>query len=70
MTNFLKENGFSFLEEIPGSHERWIKRSADGTVEHRVEVNFTHGEYPVKTLKTTICQSGIRQQEWIKWAAA
>lgn len=70
VTDFLKSNGFSFFEELPGSHERWVKRGADGTIEHRVEVNFTHGEYPVKTLKTIIRQSSIHQDHWIKWAGS
>jgi len=70
VTDFLKEKGFSFFEELPGSHERWVNRTADGTIVHSVEVNFTHGEYPVKTLKRMIRQSGIHQEEWIQWAAA
>jgi len=70
VTDFLKENGFSFFEELRGSHERWIKRGSDSTPDHRVEVNFTHGEYPVKTLKTMIRQSGIHQKEWIKWISS
>jgi len=70
VTDFLKENGFSFFEELPGSHERWIKRGADDVPDRRVEVKFIHREYPVRTLKTIIRQSGINQKEWTKWAGS
>ena len=66
--DFLRENGFSFLEELDGSHERWIKRGENGELDKIVEVNFRHDSNPVKTLKTMIRQSGIDQGEWIKWS--
>ncbi len=40
VTDFIKENGFSFFEELPCSHERWVKFGAEGAIAHRVEVNF------------------------------
>jgi hypothetical protein len=55
---------------LPGSHERWIKRGADDVPDRRVEVKFIHREYPVRTLKTIIRQSGINQKEWTKWAGS
>jgi len=64
---FLRENGFSFFKELAGSHEAWIKIGDNGEPDRIVEVNFTHRSYPVKTLKTMIRQSGIHQDEWIKW---
>ena len=67
---FLKENGFSFLEPLKGSHERWIKRGEHGEPDKIVEVNFSHSAYPPKTLKTMIRQSGIEVKEWIKWAGS
>jgi hypothetical protein len=67
VTDFLRENGFSFFKELAGSHEAWIKLSENGEPDRIVEVNFTHGSYPVKTLKTMIRQSGIDQDEWITW---
>ncbi len=67
---FLKENGFVFLKELPGSHEKWIKRGQNGEQDIIVEVNFTHRSYPLLTLKTIIHQSGIDQSEWIKWAGS
>ncbi len=70
VTVFLKENGFSFYKELAGSHEAWVKRGDDGTPDRIVEVNFTHGSYPPRTLKTMIRQSGITQDEWIKWAGS
>jgi predicted RNA binding protein YcfA (HicA-like mRNA interferase family) len=67
---FLKENGFGFDRELGGSHEAWIKRGENGEPDRRVEINFTHGSYPVLTLKTMIRQSGIDAKEWIKWAGS
>jgi len=65
---FLKENDFMFLKELGGSHQAWIKYGENGEPDRRVEINFTHDSYPVKTLKTMIRQSGIPESEWIKWA--
>ena len=70
VTSFLKENGFSFHEELAGSHERWIKRGEDGAPDRMVELNFSHRSYHPRTLKLMIRQSGIPQAEWIKWAAS
>ena len=70
MIAFLKENGFTFLKELGGSHQAWIKRGENGETNRRVEVNFTHGSYPVKTLKTMINQSGIPASKWIEWASS
>jgi hypothetical protein len=67
VTKFLKENGFGFQKELGGSHQSWVKLGKNGEPERRVEINFTHGSYPVLTLKTMIRQSGIEQKEWIKW---
>jgi hypothetical protein len=70
VTEFLKEDGFSFFKELEGSHEAWIKLGEDNAPDWIVEVNFTHGSYPPRTLKTMILKSGIAQNEWIKWAAS
>ena len=65
VTDFLSENGFSFLKELGGSHQAWVKR---GEPDRIVNVNFTHRSYPIKTLKTMIRQSGIDETEWRRWA--
>jgi predicted RNA binding protein YcfA (HicA-like mRNA interferase family) len=70
ITAFLKEHGFSYLEPLKGSHERWIKRGENGVADRIVEVNFTRSAYPPKTLRTMIRQSGIFAKEWIKWAGS
>lgn len=71
VTSFLKESGFSFLKPLKGSHEAWIKRGSNDTEpDRRVEVNLTHGSYPAVTLKLMIRQSGIPQNEWIKWGSS
>jgi len=70
VTDFLKENGFTFFKELGGSHQAWIKRGSDNLPDVVVEVNFTHGSYPIRTLKNFIRESGIHQDEWIKWAGS
>jgi hypothetical protein len=70
VTDFLKEHGFHFDKELGGSHQAWIKHGENGAPDRRVEVNFTHGSYPVFTLKTMIYQSGIDAKEWIKWGGS
>jgi hypothetical protein len=59
VTDFLKENGFSFHKELGGSHQAWIKRGENNDPDRRVEVNFAHSSYPILTLKNMIHQSGI-----------
>ena len=68
VTDFLKENGFSFFEPLKGSHEAWIKLGKNGEPDRIAEVNFTSKGYKPRTLKTMIHQLGIGQNEWIKWA--
>jgi len=68
VTDFLRENGFSFYKELKGSHQAWIKRGIDGERDTVVELNFTHRPYPQGTLKMIIRQSGIEKGEWFKWA--
>ena len=72
VTAFLKENGFDFFEQLPGSHERWLKLADGSDPERRVEINAIKGgeSYPPKTLKTMIYQSGIDQKEWIEWGSS
>ena len=70
VTGFLKAYGLDYFEALKGSHESWIKLNDNGEPDRIVEVNSTHGSYPVKTLKTMIRQSGISEDEWIKWAGS
>jgi len=70
VTGFLIENGFCFFREVKGSHQAWIKRSGNAELDKIVMVNFTHGSYPVRTLKTKIRQSGIPKEEWSEWAGS
>ena len=70
VTDFLREHGFSFFEELDGSHERWIKRGENDEPDRLVEVNFNKKSYNTKTLKAMIRPSGIDQDEWIKWAGS
>jgi predicted RNA binding protein YcfA (HicA-like mRNA interferase family) len=68
VVSFLKENGFELIQELRGSHELWGKPGNSGEKLIIVNVNFTHGSYPPKTLKTMIRQSGLHQRDWLDWA--
>ena len=70
VTDFLKENGFSFFEELKGSRQAWIKLQDGGEPDRIVELNFRAGEYPVKTMKSIIRQSGIAEGDWTEWAGS
>ncbi|TSC83540.1 MAG: hypothetical protein G01um101417_523 [Parcubacteria group bacterium Gr01-1014_17] len=65
VARFLKESGFTFHREKPGSHEAWINEETIAVV----EVNVTHGSYPIRTLETMIRQSKIDKTDWRKWAS-
>ena len=67
VTNFLRENGFSFYKGLKGSHQAWIKRGANGEKDIILEINFTHRPYPQGTLNTFLRKSGIDKSEWFKW---
>jgi hypothetical protein len=70
VTDFLKENGFSFFEELKGSRLAWIKLQDGGDPDRIVEISFRHDSYPEKTIKGIIRQSGIVEKEWIEWAGS
>jgi hypothetical protein len=67
VTDFLTENGFTFLRHLRGSHQRWIKRNENGEPDKTVEVNLTRRSYSPKTLKRMILTSGIDIDKWIEW---
>lgn len=70
VADFLKENGFSFFEELNGSRQAWIKLQDGGEPDRIVELSFRAGKYPVGTMKSIIRQSGIVESEWIEWAGS
>jgi hypothetical protein len=70
VTDFLMANGFTFFREEGGSHQSWIKRGENGLPNIIVGVHFTRTSYLVKTVKRIIKQSGIDEEEWIKWASS
>src|ERR1035441_7838023 len=41
VTDFLREHGFRFFEELDGSHERWIKREEDDEPDRLLEGEFS-----------------------------
>ena len=70
VTDFLKENGFSFFEELKGSRRAWIKLQDGGDPDRIVEISFRHGNYPERTMKNIIRQSGIVETDWTEWAGS
>jgi hypothetical protein len=68
VTDFLKDNGFSFFEELKGSREAWIKLQDGGEPDRIVEISFGQGNYTERTMKSIIRQSGIVEKDWIEWA--
>jgi hypothetical protein len=70
VTDFLKENGFSFYKEVGGSHQAWIKRGNDKVPDGVVGVHFTSKSYLVVTMKRMIRESGIDEDAWIKWGSS
>jgi hypothetical protein len=66
VTDFLKENGFSFFEELKGSRQAWIKLQEGGELDRIVEITFRRGNYPQRTIKSIIRQSGIAEGDWIE----
>jgi len=70
VTDFLKDNGFSFFEELKGSRQAWIKLQDGGEPDRIVEISFRQGNYTERTMKSIIRQSGIAESEWIEWAGS
>jgi hypothetical protein len=70
VTDFLKENGFSFFEELKGSRQAWIKLQEGGEPDRIVELNFRGGNYSERTMKNIIRQSGIVETDWTEWAGS
>lgn len=67
VTDFLKERDFTFFEPLKGSHEAWLKLTENGEPDRIVELTFTRGVYTPRVLKKMIRQSGILEEEWIRW---
>ena len=70
VTEFLKENGFSFFEELKGARQAWIKLQEGSEPDRIVEISFRHDNYPARTMKSIIRQSGIVEKDWIEWAGS
>jgi hypothetical protein len=70
VTDFLKENGFSFYKEVSGSHQAWIKRGNDEVPDRVVGMHFTSKSYLVDAMKRMIRDSGIDEDVWIKWGSS
>ncbi len=59
VTAFLKENEFSFFEELKGSCQAWIKLQEGGEPGTIVEISFRPDNYTERTMKSIARQSGI-----------
>jgi hypothetical protein len=70
VTDFLKENGFSFFEELKGPRQAWIKLQEGGEPDRIVEIRFRSGNYTERIMKSIIRQSGIGETDWTEWAGS
>lgn len=66
LTTFLEKNGFVILRDKKGSHEMWHKKEKGSDI--LINVNFTTGSYPIRTLETMIRQSKIDKKIWRNWS--
>ncbi len=67
VTDFLQQKGFSFFEDVDGVGQAWMNFHDNGEPNRMVEVKFTRAFYKSKTLKKMIRQSGIPEEEWMRW---
>jgi len=66
VTDFLKDHGFVFFEELKGRRV-WTKLE-NGEPVRFVELSIKSKKYVAKTMKSIIRQSGIVVEDWIEWA--
>jgi len=67
---FLEQKGFSFFDDVEGIGKAWMNFHENGEPNRIVEMKFTHGLYKPRALKRMIRQSGIPEEEWLKWTGA
>ena len=67
VTNFLKESGFDFYEDMEHA-QSWVKLGRNGEPDRFVEIKFIQEFYSSKAIQKMIRQSGISEDEWNKWA--
>jgi hypothetical protein len=69
VTDFLDGKGFDFCEDV-GQAEIFVKLRHNGEPDRFVEIKFNRGFYSSKAMQKMIRQSGIDENEWIKWASS
>ena len=67
VTGFLQQKGFSFFEDVDGVGQAWLNFHDSGEPDRVVEIKFVDVFYKAKALKRMIRQSGIPEEEWLKW---
>lgn len=70
VTDFLKENDFSFSEGLDGSEQTWVKLGTNGEPATMMDIKFTRGNYSKKEITRIIRVSGIPEQRWVEWIEA
>jgi len=68
VTDFIKEHGFVFFDELKGSRV-WTKLQ-DGEPDRFVELSVRSEKYSARTMKGIIRQSGIIEKHWIEGAGS
>lgn len=67
VAEFLTAKDFEFFDDIEGVGKAWMNFNDIGEPNRMVEVKYIPGFYKPKTLKRMIRQSGISEDEWLKW---
>jgi hypothetical protein len=67
VTDFLQQKGFSFFEDVESVGQAWMSFHDNGEPDRVIEIRVTRGFYKSKALKRIIRQSGIPEEEWLKW---
>ena len=55
---------------MDGVGKAWMNFHESGEPNRIVDMRFTHGLYKPSALKRMIRQSGIPEEEWLKWTVA
>jgi hypothetical protein len=67
VTTFLKKNGFDYFDDISGIGKGWMTFKETGEIDRVVQVPRKYSFYKENALQKMIRQSGIAEEEWLKW---
>lgn len=70
VADFLKENGFDFMEDLDGSKGAWVKLKKNGEPGVVFEFKFTPAYYSKREINRIIRLSEISESKWTDWFEA